>query len=58
MVAEIVDRYYSKCPHVCERAHFGAAQVVVLVVHGHGFPIEAAWQVEPLGKDVARIDNI
>ena len=58
MVPEIVDRDYAKCPHGCERAHFGAPQVVLLVADRHGLAIEAAWQVEALRKDVARIDNV
>src|SRR5512145_1609347 len=56
MVPEIVDRNYAKRTHGCERAHFGTAQIVLLVADRHGFAIEAAWQIEALRKDVARID--
>jgi hypothetical protein len=58
MVPEIVDRNYAKRTHGCERAHFGAAQIVLLVADRHGFAIEAAWQIEALRKDVARIDSV
>jgi hypothetical protein len=57
-VPEIVDRHNAKCPHGCQRAHFGAAQVVLLVADGHRFAVEAAWQVEALRKDVARSDRV
>ena len=42
LVPEVVDRDDAKCPHGCERAHFGAAQVVLLIADGHGFAVEAA----------------
>ena len=31
VVPEVVDRDHAKCPDGCQRAHFGAAQVVLLV---------------------------
>ena len=58
VIPEIVDRDYPKCPHGCERAHFGTAQVVLLVADGYRFAIEAARQCKALREDVARIDSV
>ena len=57
-VPEVVDGNHAKCAHGRERAHLGAAQVVLLVADRHGFAVEAARQVEALSKDVARIDGV
>jgi hypothetical protein len=57
-VPEIVDRDDAKGPDGCERAHFGATQVVLFVGDRHWFAIEPPWQVEALSEDLARIDKV
>jgi hypothetical protein len=58
VAGEVVDRDDPKCPDGCERAHFGAAQVVLLITDRNGLPVEASRQVEALREDVARIERL